>query len=124
MPICPALRVGLEASNLSRTSCHVSALWAKALSPKAATRNNPKQKRFPTPYMSPPYVCYILAGPNISRFVGRRPHRLRNALSRSVVSETTKRGTQLNMLSMNNLLQRPWCQQPMSVGEPVIAYFK
>src|SRR5579864_8346690 len=41
MPIWPARRIGLAASNRSRTSCQVSAFWLKALPAESAITNHP-----------------------------------------------------------------------------------
>src|SRR5216684_2915061 len=65
IPICPARKVGFAASNLSRTSCQVSAFWAKPLSAKTAVANNPTHRRLKKRFMKPPRT--FLAAPETQR---------------------------------------------------------
>jgi hypothetical protein len=86
MPICPARRVGFAASNLSRTSCHVSAFWAKPLPVETAVSNTPRQNRLTTRCMDPPCLVPTTIGKHLqarSLGVGCKSPKLNSRITRT-----------------------------------------
>src|SRR5215469_12300686 len=71
MPICPARSVRLAASNLSRISGHVNALWPKPIPAKTMTDSKPKHQHLTTRSMNPPYPHFEVTLQSTSVLVGQ-----------------------------------------------------